>query len=148
MVKTLVVIPARYGSSRFPGKPLAKIAGKEMLLRVFEIAKKGTEGFDAHIVVGGGIVNIVDRGQPEGAVPCQDHQHHRDNDTNQIGVAAPVAVDNSGESKTGYHTHDAGGSAADGGIITVGLKGNGHIGDLVTQDGIPGIEERNGTGYQ
>ena len=24
MVKTLVVIPARYGSSRFPGKPLAK----------------------------------------------------------------------------------------------------------------------------
>lgn len=51
MVKTLVVIPARYGSSRFPGKPLAKIAGKEMLLRVFEIAKKGTEGFDAHIVV-------------------------------------------------------------------------------------------------
>ena len=39
MVKTLVVIPARYGSSRFPGKPLAKIAGKEMLLRVVEIAK-------------------------------------------------------------------------------------------------------------
>ncbi len=51
MVKTLVVIPARYGSSRFPGKPLAKIAGKEMLLRVYEIAKKGTDGFDAHIVV-------------------------------------------------------------------------------------------------
>ena len=36
MVKTLVVIPARYGSSRFPGKPLAKIAGKEMLLRARE----------------------------------------------------------------------------------------------------------------
>ena len=42
MVKTLVVIPARYGSSRFPGKPLAKIAGKEMLLRVVDIARKGT----------------------------------------------------------------------------------------------------------
>ena len=39
MVKTLVVIPARYGSSRFPGKPLAKIAGKEMLLRVVDIAQ-------------------------------------------------------------------------------------------------------------
>ncbi|MBR2273965.1 MAG: 3-deoxy-manno-octulosonate cytidylyltransferase [Alphaproteobacteria bacterium] len=51
MVKTLVVIPARYGSSRFPGKPLAKIAGKEMLLRVVEIAKKGTEACDAQIVV-------------------------------------------------------------------------------------------------
>ena len=30
-MKTLIVIPARYGSTRFPGKPLAKIAGKEML---------------------------------------------------------------------------------------------------------------------
>ena len=51
MVKTLVVIPARYGSSRFPGKPLAKIAGKEMLLRVYEIAKKGTKNAQARIVV-------------------------------------------------------------------------------------------------
>lgn len=51
MVKTLVVIPARYGSSRFPGKPLAKIAGKEMLLRVVDIAKKGTANTDAKIIV-------------------------------------------------------------------------------------------------
>ncbi len=51
MVKTLVVIPARYGSTRFPGKPLAKIAGKEMLLRVVDIAKKGTKNVDARIVV-------------------------------------------------------------------------------------------------
>ena len=51
MVKTLVVIPARYGSTRFPGKPLAKIAGKEMLLRVVEIAKKGTKNCEARIVV-------------------------------------------------------------------------------------------------
>lgn len=50
MVKTLVVIPARYGSSRFPGKPLAKIAGKEMLLRVVDIARKGTAHTDARIV--------------------------------------------------------------------------------------------------
>ena len=39
-MKTLIGIPARYGSTRFPGKPLAKIAGKEMLLRVVENAKK------------------------------------------------------------------------------------------------------------
>lgn len=51
MVKTLVVIPARYGSSRFPGKPLAKIAGREMLLRVADIAQKGTMHTDARIVV-------------------------------------------------------------------------------------------------
>lgn len=51
MVKTLVVIPARYGSTRFPGKPLAKIAGKEMLLRVVDIARKGTVHTEARIVV-------------------------------------------------------------------------------------------------
>jgi len=34
----LLVIPARYGSSRFPGKPLANLAGKPMLQHVWEIA--------------------------------------------------------------------------------------------------------------
>jgi 3-deoxy-manno-octulosonate cytidylyltransferase (CMP-KDO synthetase) len=33
-----VVIPARYASSRFPGKPLADIAGKPMVVRVCERA--------------------------------------------------------------------------------------------------------------
>lgn len=33
-MKVLVLIPVRYASTRFPGKPLAKIAGKEMILRV------------------------------------------------------------------------------------------------------------------
>ena len=37
--KVAVVIPARYKSSRFPGKPLAKIHGKEMILWVAETAK-------------------------------------------------------------------------------------------------------------
>ena len=60
MVKTLVVIPARYGSSRFPGKPLAKIAGREMLLRVVDIARKGTVSTDARIVVATEDQRIVD----------------------------------------------------------------------------------------
>lgn len=39
MVNTFkVVIPARYGSSRLPGKPLLKIAGKEMILHVCDKA--------------------------------------------------------------------------------------------------------------
>jgi 3-deoxy-manno-octulosonate cytidylyltransferase (CMP-KDO synthetase) len=33
-----VVIPARYGSTRFPGKPLADLAGKPMVVRVCERA--------------------------------------------------------------------------------------------------------------
>ncbi len=36
--QVLGVIPARYGSTRFPGKPLADIAGKSLIQRVWEQA--------------------------------------------------------------------------------------------------------------
>ena len=39
--KILVLIPARYDSSRFPGKPLAKILGKPMVQRVYEQIASG-----------------------------------------------------------------------------------------------------------
>ena len=35
-----VLIPARYASTRLPGKPLADIAGKPMVVRVAERARK------------------------------------------------------------------------------------------------------------
>lgn len=38
-VNVLGVIPARYGSQRFPGKPLALLAGKTLLQRTFENAR-------------------------------------------------------------------------------------------------------------
>jgi 3-deoxy-manno-octulosonate cytidylyltransferase (CMP-KDO synthetase) len=37
-MKTVAFIPARYKSNRFPGKPLAHIAGKPMIQRVYECA--------------------------------------------------------------------------------------------------------------
>ena len=37
-VRTAVIIPARYASSRFPGKPLALLAGKPMIQHVWEKA--------------------------------------------------------------------------------------------------------------
>lgn len=42
-MKTLIIIPARYGSTRLPGKPLLKIAGVSMLQRTYTIAKHATE---------------------------------------------------------------------------------------------------------
>jgi 3-deoxy-manno-octulosonate cytidylyltransferase (CMP-KDO synthetase) len=36
------IIPARYASSRFPGKPLASIAGKPMIQRVYERAQRSS----------------------------------------------------------------------------------------------------------
>ena len=37
---TLGIIPSRYASTRFPGKPLVDIGGKSMIQRVYEQAKK------------------------------------------------------------------------------------------------------------
>lgn len=40
MNRILGVIPSRYASSRFPGKPLVQIAGKSMIRRVYEQASQ------------------------------------------------------------------------------------------------------------
>ena len=39
-MKPVIIIPARYGSSRLRGKPLYKILGKEMVVRVADICSK------------------------------------------------------------------------------------------------------------
>ncbi|MFT6924343.1 MAG: 3-deoxy-manno-octulosonate cytidylyltransferase (CMP-KDO synthetase) [Crocinitomicaceae bacterium] len=42
-MKIIGIIPARYESSRFPGKPLIDLKGKTMIQRVYEGAKKATK---------------------------------------------------------------------------------------------------------
>lgn len=44
-----IIIPARFKSSRFPGKPLAKINGREMILRVCDIASKAVPKEDVYV---------------------------------------------------------------------------------------------------
>ena len=39
-MKFLGIIPARYSSSRFPGKPLAQLGGKPVIQHVYERAKQ------------------------------------------------------------------------------------------------------------
>jgi len=41
-VKVLALIPARMGSSRFPGKPLAPLLGKPMIGHVYERVSRNT----------------------------------------------------------------------------------------------------------
>ncbi len=51
-MKTLIIIPARYGSTRLPGKPLAKISGQTLLSRVVDIARYAAKDNDSiHIAV-------------------------------------------------------------------------------------------------
>jgi 3-deoxy-manno-octulosonate cytidylyltransferase (CMP-KDO synthetase) len=48
-VKIIAIIPARYESSRFPGKPLLDICGKIMIERVYMQAKKVAEFGEVYI---------------------------------------------------------------------------------------------------
>lgn len=51
-MQTLIVVPARYASTRFPGKPLAKINGISMLRRTARTAELASDSIsDAHYVV-------------------------------------------------------------------------------------------------
>ena len=42
-MRFVAIIPARYASTRFPGKPLADMAGKPMIQRVYEQVKKALD---------------------------------------------------------------------------------------------------------
>ena len=44
-LRSVVIIPARFSSSRFPGKPLVEILGKPMVIRVAELAASAV-GFE------------------------------------------------------------------------------------------------------
>ncbi len=48
-MRTIVVIPSRYGSTRFPGKPLAMVAGVSMIQRVWALAKASSVVAEVYI---------------------------------------------------------------------------------------------------
>ncbi len=50
-MKTAIIIPARYASTRFPGKPLTLIGGQSMLSRVVDLARKAKEGIDVEVTL-------------------------------------------------------------------------------------------------
>ncbi len=77
------IIPARYASSRFPGKPLIEIKGKTMLQRVYEQAAKSKslsrvvvatddERVFNHVKNFAGDVVMTDADHPSGTDRCMD----------------------------------------------------------------------------
>lgn len=58
-MKTLIVIPARYASTRFPGKPLHMINGVSMLARTAGAAQRAVKATGARIVIATDDARIV-----------------------------------------------------------------------------------------
>ena len=78
-----VVIPARYASSRLPGKPLADIGGKPMVLRVLERAlQAGAES----------VVIATDDARVQQAVEAAGHQALMTSPDHQSGTERLVEV--------------------------------------------------------
>jgi len=73
--KVVVVIPARYGSTRLPGKPLVLLAGKPMIQRVFERAKLSKRVH--HVIVATDDERIVKAVQEFGGEAKMTRQDHR-----------------------------------------------------------------------
>ena len=79
----LGIIPARYASSRFPGKPLVDIGGKTMIQRVYEQAKKckqltevivatDDERIYNHVVDFGGVAMMTGANHQSGTDRCAE----------------------------------------------------------------------------
>lgn len=69
-----IVIPARYASSRLPGKPLLDIAGKPMIQHVYE---RATESDAAEVIIATDNHQIADVAGDFGADVCMTADSHR-----------------------------------------------------------------------
>ncbi|MGQ3823722.1 3-deoxy-manno-octulosonate cytidylyltransferase [Pseudomonas alliivorans] len=92
-----VVIPARYGSSRFPGKPLKVIAGKPMVQLVWEQARKSNA---QRVVVATDDARIFEACQAFGAEVLMTRDDHNSGTdrlaevATKLGLAADAIVVN------------------------------------------------------
>jgi len=77
MSKIVLVIPARFASTRLPGKPLRLIAGKPMIQHVFERAQDAASevGFD-DIIIATDDERIKDTCESFGAKVCMTSSEH------------------------------------------------------------------------
>jgi len=82
-MRILGIIPSRYASTRFPGKPLAEINGKSMVQRVYEQACKAKsltkviiatddQRIFEHVKKWGGEVRMTSASHPSGTDRCNE----------------------------------------------------------------------------
>jgi 3-deoxy-manno-octulosonate cytidylyltransferase (CMP-KDO synthetase) len=74
MTDFVVVIPARYASTRLPGKPLREINGKPMIEHVF---RRGRESGARDVVIATDDPRIAEAAETFGATVCMTRDQHR-----------------------------------------------------------------------
>ena len=87
-MKTLAVIPARMGSSRFPGKPLARLAGKPLLAHVWDAVGRA-EGV-SRVVIATDSAEIADAARGFGAEVIATRAEHPTG-SDRVAEAATLA---------------------------------------------------------
>ncbi|WP_299592888.1 3-deoxy-manno-octulosonate cytidylyltransferase [uncultured Microbulbifer sp.] len=84
-----VIIPARYASSRLPGKPLADIAGKPMVQRVFE---RASESAAQRVIVATDDMRVAEVVQGFGGEVCMTSPDHASGTDRLQEVAVNLGV--------------------------------------------------------
>jgi 3-deoxy-manno-octulosonate cytidylyltransferase (CMP-KDO synthetase) len=84
-MKFVVIIPARYGSSRFPGKPLADLGGKPMVVRVAERARRSGA---AEVVIATDHAGIAEAAVNHGFAAVMTRKNHASGTDRIAEVAA------------------------------------------------------------
>jgi 3-deoxy-manno-octulosonate cytidylyltransferase (CMP-KDO synthetase) len=84
--EVVIVIPARFGSTRLPGKPLVALAGKPMIQRVYERAKMAARA--ARVIVATDDERIVQTVESFGGVARMTRPDHRTGTERVAEVAA------------------------------------------------------------
>jgi len=87
----VIVIPARFGSTRFPGKPLVLLAGKPMIQHVYERAKMA--GQSGRVIVATDDERIVKAVETFGGAARMTRTDHRTGTERVAEVAAHEAGD-------------------------------------------------------
>ncbi|MCB0735423.1 MAG: 3-deoxy-manno-octulosonate cytidylyltransferase [Flavobacteriales bacterium] len=91
-MSALIIIPARYESSRFPGKPLTKIAGKSLIQRVYEQCVQT----EADVIVATDDQRIFDHILSFDGNVCMTSKHH-ENGTERLIEAFERILDDGEE---------------------------------------------------
>ena len=84
-----VIIPARYASSRLPGKPMADIAGKPMVQRVYE---RATESSAERVIVATDDMRIAEAVRSFGGEVCMTSPDHASGTDRLQEVAVNLGV--------------------------------------------------------